>query len=111
MGMIRFSWLALAALLASFVLFGCGATDEDDNGTDDRNVSTEINEADESGGGESDDSEGSDETSSVGAEMTLASNAYTDVDGVPICPVVGDVVADISALPSQEYNDKTYYFC
>ena len=111
MGMIRFSWLALVALLASFVLFGCGTTDEDEYGNDDRNVSTDIDEADENGGGESDDSEGDDETSSLDVPMTLASNAYTNDDGVPICPVMGGEVEDIAALASHEYEGKTYYFC
>ena len=111
MGMIRFSWLALVALLASFVLFGCGTTEEDEYGNDDRNVSTDIDEADENGDDESDDSEGDDEASSLDVPMTLASNAYTNDDGVPICPVMGAEVKYIAALASHEYEGKTYYFC
>ena len=108
MGMIRFSRLALIALLASFVVIGCYGNGEDDSGADNGKVGTEIDEADENGG---DDSEGNDETSSIDVPMTLASNAYTNDDGVPICPVMGGPVKDIAALDSHEYEGKTYYFC
>ena len=111
MGMIRFSWLALIALLTSFVVFGCASNDEDEAGADKGSVTNDNNVTDPNGG-EPNGSEGSngDETSSVGAEMTLASNVYQK-DGVAVCPVLGGDISDISTAPVRERDGKTYYFC
>ena len=111
MGMIRFSRLALIALLASFVVIGCYGNGEDDSGADNGKVGTEIDKADENGDDESDDSEGDDETSSITGGMSLASNAYTNDDGVALCPVRDNPIQDVSTASSQEYGGKTYYFC
>ena len=46
MGMIRFSRLALIALLASFVVLGCYGNDEDDYGADGTDVGTDIDTGD-----------------------------------------------------------------
>ena len=95
MGMIRFSWLALTALLASFVVLGCYGNGEDDYGADESNVSNDIDTDDSNGDDESDDSEGGD-TSSRDVGMTLASNAYTNDDGVAVCPVRDNPITDLS---------------
>ena len=52
-----------------------------------------------------------DDVSSAGTSMTLASDAHVDEDGDAVCPVMKGKVDDISALESQEYEGKTYYFC
>ncbi|MCH7903175.1 MAG: hypothetical protein IH944_01255 [Armatimonadetes bacterium] len=108
--MIRFSWLALIALLISFVAFGCAAADDNEYGADDSNVTNDVDNGDSNGDDESDGSEG-DDTSSIDVDMTLASNAYTNDDGVALCPVRDNPIEDVSTASSQEYEDKTYYFC
>ena len=108
--MVRFSWLALFALLASFMVFGCTPNEEDDSsdsGVSTDNGGTDTPDPDEGDAGD----EGSDETSSAETEMTLAINAHRDEDGDVACPVMKGKVDDPFALASQEYDGKTYYFC
>ena len=81
MRMKRFSWLALIALLTSFVVCGCYA-----------------------------DSTDREESSSANTAVQLASNVYQE-DGVAICPVRGGPIADISSAPVRENDGMTFYFC
>ena len=101
--MVKFSWLALIALLASFVVFGCTAESEDDNGSGGSGVSDD--------GGSTDTGDGDGDTSSAGTDMTLASDVYQNDDGVAICPVKGVPVEDITTAPMREVDGTTYYFC
>ena len=84
--MNRNSLIALAALAVAFFAVGCssdyGAEAEDEGapavGTD--------GSADTDGVVAADDS----------TEMTLASNAYTNDEGVALCPVLDNPIADLS---------------
>ena len=100
--MNRNSLIALAALAAALFAVGCSSdTEADAEGGDTPAVGT-------------DDATGADgdESASAGAEMTLAGNAYVNDDGVAVCPVRDNAIPDLStAAGSQEYEDKTYYFC
>ena len=123
--MVRFSWLALFALLASFVVFGCTPNEEDSssngegtasaNSTDSPGTTGDDDDDDDHDDHDDDDGNGdgddSDDVSSAGTGMTLASNAHVDEDGDAVCPVMKGKVEDISALEPQEYGGKTYYFC
>lgn len=104
--MVRFSWLAVFALLASFMVIGCSAdaeTEGDSSGdavtSDEGDTTTEpIGEVNGDEGATADDG------------MTLASSVYQK-DGVAVCPISGDEIADIDTAPSREADGTTFYFC
>lgn len=118
--MSKFSWLALVALLGAFIFVGCTPTEEAEADAPDLSANADTDtdgdgehmmddgttmEGDEHGDMDMGDGE------MVDPSMTLALDAYVDDDGDAICPVLGLKVADISALESQVYDGKTYYFC
>ncbi len=99
--MNRNSLIALAALAAALFAVGCSSDTDADAG-------------DESAAAvETDGSAGIDgEASDASAEMTLASNAYVNDEGVALCPVLDNPIQVVTAATdSREYEGKTYYFC
>ena len=99
--MNRNSLIALAALAAALFAVGCSSDTETDAG-DESAAAVETNGTT--------DTDGDAETDS--AEMTLASNAYVNEEGVALCPVRNNEIPEISATTvSREYEGKTYYFC
>ena len=99
--MNRNSLIALAALAVALLAVGCSS-----------GYGTEA-EAEDAPAVETDglpDTDGDAETDS--AEMTLASNAYVNDEGVALCPVLDNPISDLSTAAGPiEYEGKTYYFC
>jgi len=108
--MVRFSLLALFALLASFMVFGCSNDEVDPSINGDGTTAPDSSKSPDMTDDDSGDSDDDDETSSTGTGMTLASDVYQK-DGVAICPVKGVPVDDISTAESREVDGTTYYFC
>ena len=107
--MVRFSLLALFALLASFMVFGCSNDEVDPSINGDETTAPDSSNSPDMTDGDSGD-DGDDETSSTGTGMTLASDVYQK-DGVAICPVLDGPVADITTAEFRVVDDTTYYFC
>ncbi len=99
--MNRNSLIALAALAAALFAVGCSSDTEADTG-DESASAVETEGASATNGAEPE----------VEAEMTLASNAYVNDEGVALCPVRNNEIPEISATTvSREYEGRTYYFC
>ena len=99
--MNRNSLIALAALAAALFAVGCSSGTEADGG-DESAAAVETNGTTDTDGDAAVDS----------AEMTLASNAYVNDEGVALCPVLEIPIADLSTAAGPiEYEGKTYYFC
>ena len=109
--MNRISWLAPAALAVALLTVGCSSdygAEAEDEGTPaiETGGSTDT---DVDAGGSSDDG---DVAAASDAEMTLASNAYVNDEGVALCPVLNNPIPVVTAATdSREYEGKTYYFC
>jgi len=101
--MNRNSLIALAALAAALFAVGCSSDTEADGG-DESAAAVETN-------GTTDTDTDTDAAVDP-AEMTLASNAYVNDEGVALCPVLEIPIADLSTAAGPiEYEGKTYYFC
>lgn len=99
--MNRNSLIALAALAAALFAVGCSSDTEADDG-DQSAAAVETNGTTDIDGDAAVDS----------AEMTLASNAYVNDEGVALCPVLNNPIPDLSTAAGPiEYEGKTYYFC
>ena len=99
--MNRNSLIALAALAAALFAVGCSSDTEEDGG-DESAAAVETNGTTDTDGDAAVDP----------AEMTLASNAYVNDEGVALCPVLEIPIADLSTAAGPiEYEGKTYYFC
>ncbi len=100
--MNKSSLIALAALAAALFAVGCSSDTEADAG-DESAAAVETNGAAGIDGAEA---------AADSAEMTLASNAYVNDEGVALCPVLDNPIPVVTAATdSREYEGKTYYFC
>ena len=98
-------------MAVALLAVGCSSdygAEADDEGTPAMETGG-ATDTDVDAGGSSDDGDVAADSS---AEMTLASNAYTNDEGVALCPVLNNPIPDLStSAGSREYEDKTYYFC
>lgn len=99
--MNRISWLALAALAAALLAVGC-SSDYETEANDEGAPAIETGQSTSTYG----------DSAAASTAMALASNAYTNEDGVAVCPVMGNPIPDVRyATGVREYEGKTYYFC